>query len=303
MVRIIPGRERDLGDLNVKRVLPCSVQQMVGPFIFFDHMGPVTFLPSKGIDVRPHPHIHLATVTYLFEGTICHRDSLGTIQLIEPGAINWMVAGHGIVHSERTPTYLRSQQNRLNGIQCWVALPNDKEDMPPQFFHQPASALPQFSLDGAEVKLLLGEFLGKRSHVPIYSPLFYLDAHFTKNTQLRLPLSHQEIGIYVVAGKVSFQGTEVPEFSMGVAYDLPELNIEAQRDSRIILLGGEPVGKRFIYWNFVSSREDAIREAMHVWQPGPGDEQGRFPKIPTDDQEFIPLPTAQIDRPPPGTIM
>ncbi|MGZ5280448.1 MAG: pirin family protein, partial [Pseudobdellovibrionaceae bacterium] len=199
---IIKAREKDLGGFSVRRILPYATHRMVGPFIFFDHMGPAEFAPGEGMDVRPHPHINLATVTYLFEGKIRHRDSLGSDQLIEPGAINWMTAGRGIVHSERTPDDVRTAGGRMNGIQCWVALPEEFEEVNPSFHHHPARTLPEFTKDDVSFKLLLGKAFGHESPVRIHSKLFYIDVRIPKGSQFTLPHENQEAALYLIEGQL-----------------------------------------------------------------------------------------------------
>lgn len=299
---VITSREKDLGGFSVRRLLPYASHRMVGPFIFFDHMGPAAFAPGEGLDVRPHPHIHLATVTYLFEGKILHRDSLGSKQLIEPGAINWMTAGHGIVHSERTPDDLRKAGGRLSGIQLWVALPEGSEDVPPSFVHHPAETFPEFTLDGVKLKLLLGSAFGKTSAAAADSELFYADAVFPQGTKLTLPAENQETGLYVVSGSMKVEEKELKEFSMGIGRMGTDLTMEALAPSRVMLFGGKPPGRRFIDWNFVSSSEKNIAEAKAAWSKGPGDAGSRFPKVPGDESEFIPLPE-EPTRNSKGTIL
>lgn len=294
---IIPSREKDLGGFSVRRILPYASRRMVGPFIFFDHMGPAEFAPGEGMTVRPHPHIHLATVTYLFEGKIHHRDSLGSDQLIEPGAINWMTAGHGIVHSERTPETLKASGSHLNGIQCWVALPEEFEESQPSFQHHPSEGLPEFEIDGIRLKLLLGSAFNHRSPVKTHSDLFYLDVFFPKGSQLELPCDGREGAVYLVSGKVAIGGVTLDPYSMAVGQVGEPLRVKADEDSRCMLLGGKAIGERFIYWNFVSSSKGSLEIAKAAWAKGPGN-TSRFPVVPGDEQEFIPLP---IEKNPPGT--
>ncbi|MHB1222291.1 MAG: pirin family protein [Gammaproteobacteria bacterium] len=298
---IITPRERDLGGFSVHRILPFATHKMVGPFIFFDHMGPAVFTPGNGITVRPHPHMNLATVTYLFEGVICHRDSLGNRQLIEPGAINWMTAGHGIVHSERTPDDVKATGSRANGIQCWVAMPEDQEEIAPNFTHYAKDLMPEFSVGDVKLKLLLGTAFGKTSPVTVYSDMFYLDTHFPKGAKLTLPAANGwEMAAYVAEGRVIVNQQEVSQYSMAIPEVGQTLEIEALEDARLMLLGGAAIGKRYIYWNFVSSSADKIEQAKKDWALGPGEAGSRFPKIPGDDQEFIPLPD-EVN--PKGTVM
>ncbi len=297
---IITGRERDLGGFHVRRILPCSTHPMVGPFIFFDHMGPAVFAAHEGIDVRPHPHINLATVTYLFEGKIRHRDSLGSDQLIEPGAINWMTAGHGIVHSERTPEDLRQTGSRVSGIQCWVALPKEFEEISPDFKHYPAMSLPEFQRGDVHLKLLLGNALGHQSPVKVHSDLFYLYVKMPKGSKMDFPLEGREGAAYVVDGALLINGKSIDQYAMAVGKQCGSLALEALEDSQIMLLGGKSVGKRYIYWNFVASSLEKIEQAKLDWATGPGNAKSRFPKIPHDDKDFIPLPEKEN---PQGTVM
>lgn len=299
---VITARERDLGGFTVRRILPYS-HCMIGPFIFFDHMGPALFDKGRGVDVRPHPHINLATVTYLFEGQIRHRDSLGSDQLIEPGAINWMIAGHGIVHSERTPDDVRQAGGNLDGIQCWIALPDEYEEIAPSFTHHPADTLPEFEMNQVKLKLLLGKAFDRESPVKILSDLFYLQAIFPKGSHLVFPGDHRELAAYVANGKVIINQHEVNPYEMAVGEAGKQLEITALEDTNLMFLGGKPVGERFIYWNFVSSSQEKIKKAKSQWVNGPGEPGSRFPKINGDDQEFIPLPEEKKDENPKGTIM
>lgn len=286
---VISSRERDLGGFSVRRILPYAKHRMVGPFIFFDHMGPAEFAPGQGITVRPHPHIHLATVTYLFEGVIFHRDSLGSEQRIEPGAINWMTAGRGIVHSERSPEDFLQSGGRLNGIQCWVALPTEHENIEPAFTHHPATSLPEFEQGAVKLKLLLGHAFSRQSPVPVHSDLFYLDCRFPRGARLTLPCDGREGAVYVADGKLRAGGHELQRFEMAVGRVGEPLELEAFEESRVMLLGGAPVGERYIEWNFVSSRKEHVDAAKAEWRGGPKP-GGRFSPIPGDDREFIPLP-------------
>lgn len=297
---VIPSREKDLGGFNVRRILPYASHRMVGPFIFFDHMGPADFAPGQGITVRPHPHIHLSTVTYLFEGKIRHRDSLGSDQVIEPGAVNWMTAGHGIVHSERAPDEVKKAGGRLNGIQCWVALPEEAQDIEPSFNHHGSDSLPEFEVDGAKLKLLLGSAFGRHSPVQVHSDLFYLDVLLPKGNSLHLPCDGREGAIYLVSGQVETGEISLEPYSMAVGHIGEHLTIKANESSRLMLLGGKPVGERYIYWNFVSSSKENLEKAKSAWAKGPGNSGERFPKIVGDDEEFIPLP---VEHNRPGTVL
>lgn len=298
---VISPREKDLGGFSVRRILPFAKHRMVGPFIFFDHMGPATFPPSQGMDVRPHPHIGLATVTYLFDGKIRHRDSLGSDQLIEPGAINWMTAGQGIVHSERTPDDLRKTGCKINGIQLWVALPVEHEDTAPSFIHHPKNTLPEFRMGEVEIKLLLGSILNHKSPVKIHSDLFYLEAIIPAGQKFELPSGGREAAAYVVDGKIKMDGHSIGCYSMAVGQKGSELLVEAIEDSKVMFLGGSSVGERHIFWNFVSSSKEKIEQAKKEWSQGPRLSSQRFQPIPSDHQEFIPLPEEKVN--PPGTIM
>jgi len=298
---VITARERDLGGFHVRRVLPYATHKMVGPFIFFDHLGPADFSINEGIDVRPHPHIHLATVTYLFEGKIRHRDSLGSDQLIEAGAINWMTAGHGIVHSERTPEDLRRTGSRISGIQCWVALPEEFEEIPPSFNHYPAQSLPEFTIGDVQLKLLLGKAFNQQSPVKVHSDLFYLYVTLPKGSKLTFPLEGREGAVYVVEGSLQVNEKQIDQYAMAVGRKCGNLEIEAREDAKAMLLGGLSIGKRYIYWNFVASSQEKIEQAKLDWLHGPGGEPtNRFPKIPHDDREFIPLPD---EGPAKGSVM
>ncbi len=283
--KVIEGRARDLGGLSVRRVLPSIEQRMLGPFIFLDEMGPAEFASGKGIDVRPHPHINLATVTYLFEGEITHRDSLGSLRSILPGAINWMTAGKGITHSERSGDEQRSRGGRMHGIQLWVALPKAHEECEPEFFHHPESTLPKLELGGARVRVLAGSAYGVTSPVHTHSPLFYVDVRMPKGSTLPLPDGYEERGAYVVNGTVcaGSERADTPCLLVFSAEGKPELF--AETDARVMLLGGAPLdGERFIFWNFVSSSKERIERAKADWR------EGRFPKVVGDESEFIPLP-------------
>ena len=298
---IISSRERDLGGFTVRRILPYASHRMVGPFIFFDHMGPAKFPPGKGMDVRPHPHINLATVTYLFEGKIQHKDSLGSDQAIEPGAINWMTAGKGIVHSERTPPFERSEGIKMNGIQLWVALPKEHEEIDPTFIHYPKEVLPEFEINGSQVKLLLGKVLGQVSPVKIHSDLFYAEIKMSKGGVVSVPVDGRESAVYVVDGQVSMDGQKIRSTEMAVMKSGADLEISADENTRLMVLGGSPVGERFIYWNFVSSSKERLEEVKRQWLKGPQQNHPRFRPIPNDNTEFIPLP--EEPGQPKGTIM
>jgi len=281
---VIVPRARDLGGFEVRRALPSADRQMVGPFIFFDQVGPAEFLIGNGIDVRPHPHIGIATVTYLFEGEIMHRDSLGTNQPIQPGEVNWMTAGRGIVHSERTAPELREVTSNLFGIQTWIALPGASEETSPDFSHHKQSDLPVLSDGGKEVRLIVGSLYGERSPVKAFTEMFYADAVLQAGARLPLPAEHEERGIYVVSGKIRIAGDTFGAGQLLVFRPGDEITVEAAESSRFMLLGGEPMdGPRHIWWNFVSSSKERIEQAKADWSAK------RFEDVP-GESEFIPLP-------------
>lgn len=288
---IIP-RARDLGGFEVRRALPAPKRQMVGPFIFFDQVGPAEFLTGQGIDVRPHPHIGLATVTYLYQGKLHHRDSLGTDQWIEPGAVNWMVAGHGITHSERTDGDMRKQPFDMFGIQTWVALPDDAEDDAAAFHHAAKDQLPLLQAEGKSVRLILGEAYGERAPVDTQSRLFYADAQLDPGAAIPLPDDHEDRGIYVVQGEVTVGGDRLETGQMAVFRPGDAITVKAgDQGARLMLLGGDTLnGPRYIWWNFVASSQDRIDAAKEAWRAGDW-AHGRFQLPPDDDGEFIPLPT------------
>jgi len=278
----IEANARDLGGFSVRRVLPSPERRMVGPFIFFDHMGPAEFPPGEGIQVRPHPHIGLATVTYLFEGEIMHRDSLGFVQPIRAGAVNLMTAGRGIVHSERAGEDLQTT-SRLHGIQSWMALPDSEEEREPDFVHYPATELPDLTRDGVKVRVIIGEAYGARSPVKHYSPMLYLECRLQQGSSLDMPDGYVERAVYVVSGAVQLDGHRLDDGVMAVVSAGHPARIVANRESRVMIIGGAPIGERHIWWNFVSSSRERIETAKADWT------QKRFAMVPGDD-EFIPLP-------------
>lgn len=281
--RITP-RAHDLGGgFTVRRVLPAVQRQAIGPFVFFDHFGPVTAQPGDNHDVRPHPHIGLATVTYLLEGAMMHRDSTGVVQRIEPGAINWMTAGRGIVHSERTPDDLRSSTRHSHGFQLWSALPAEHEEDAPSFAHTPASAIPEVQLPGATVRVLIGTAFGATSPVATLSPTLYLALALDAGALLTIPDAAQERGIYSVDGPLEVDGELLEPGQMLVLEPSSTPTLCARESTRVMLLGGAPLGHRHIVWNFVSSRKARIVQAQDDW------EAQRFPTVP-GETEFIPLP-------------
>lgn len=282
---VIPARRKDLGDgFEVGRVLPYARRRMVGPFIFLDHMGPVAFKPGQGIDVRPHPHIGLSTVTYLFSGEIMHRDSLGFTQPIRPGAVNWMTAGSGIVHSERTVPEVRAKGGLVHGLQTWVALPAAHEETAPAFTHYPAEALPRFDDGGVRGVVIAGDAFGLRSKAATHSPLFYVDVELDAGASVILPENYDERAAYIVHGQVETAGVTYDALNLLVFGKGPAVLTAGDQPARVMLLGGAPVGERHIWWNFVSSSEDRLERAKADWKAG------RMTLPPDDKGEFIPLP-------------
>ncbi len=283
---VIAARPRDVGSFFVRRVLPHTGRKMVGPFIFFDHLCRVEFAPGQGLDVRPHPHIALATVTYLFEGAFLHRDSLGCVQLIEPGAVNWMIAGRGIAHSERTPPELRQAGGPLHGIQCWVALPREHEEMAPSFAHHPSSTIPRLTLPGVELCVIAGTAYGQTSPVQVLSPTLYVHARFAPGARLEVDRQHAERAVYVATGSVMLEGgAEYGEGNLLVLPPAAEVTLTSRGGAEALLIGGAPLdGDRHIYWNFVSSDLGRIERAKRDWQAG------GFGAVVGDEHERIPLP-------------
>lgn len=287
---IIP-RARDLGGFEVRRALPAPKRQMVGPFIFFDQMGPAEFLTGQGLDVRPHPHIGLATISYLYSGKMHHRDSLGTDRWIEPGAVNWMVAGNGITHSERTDGDVRKQPQNFFGVQTWVALPKDQEDDPAAFEHAEKDALPFLEAEGKSVRLILGRGWGEVAPVKTPSDMIYADVMLDPHAAIPLPLDHEDRGIYVMSGAVTVGGDTLSAGQMAVFRPGDAITLTAaDAGARIMVLGGETLeGPRYIWWNFVASSQERIEAAREAWRKGDW-QHGRFQLPPGDDAEFIPAP-------------
>ncbi|MGH6982735.1 MAG: pirin family protein [Stellaceae bacterium] len=283
---IIEPRTRDLGDgFEVRRVLPFAKRHMVGPFIFFDHFGPTDFRAGTGLDVRPHPHIGLATITYLFDGAVMHRDSLGNAQVIRPGAVNWMTSGRGIVHSERTPPEVRRQQSPIYGIQSWVALPRAREEIDPGFEHVPEANLPLIEGDGVAARLIAGTLFGETSPVATQSSMFYADVTLRAGATVTMAPDYAQRAAYLLEGAVDCAGARHAPPLMLVFDSKARAAITAREPARLLLIGGEPLdGERHIWWNLVSSSAERIEQAKRDWQAG------RFPKIPGDSDEFIPLP-------------
>lgn len=281
---IIKPQERDLGGFSVRRVLPAGPRKMVGPFIFFDALGPATFAPGTGVDVRPHPHIGLATVTWLFEGELLHRDNLGFTQLIRPGEVNWMTAGRGIAHSERTPPENRVRPSRLHGIQSWVALPKHAEETAPEFHHHGAGELPALNAEGVHLRVIAGTLLGMTSPVRTFSPMGYGALELATGARCVLPPEHAERAVYVVDGDLAFDGEALPAGNLATLLPGRPVELRASSATRCMVLGGEPAdGPRHIWWNFVSSSAERLERARQDWK------LGRFAAVP-GETEFIPLP-------------
>ncbi|WP_257449203.1 pirin family protein [Archangium lipolyticum] len=285
METLIVTRTRDLGDgFEVRRALPSAQRRMVGPFIFLDQMGPTVFQAGHGLDVRPHPHIGLSTVTYLFDGEILHRDSLGMVQPIRPGEVNWMTAGRGIVHSERTAPETRAAGGPVFGLQAWVALPKKYEETAPAFVHHASATMPFLEGEGVRMHLIAGALYGKRSPVETLSDLFYADAALEAGAGLVIPADHEERALYLAQGTVEIDGIEFSAGQLLVFRPGSEIALQASESSRMMLLGGEPMdGPRYIFWNFVSSSKERLEEAKADWKAG------RFARVP-QETEFIPLP-------------
>jgi len=292
---VIEQRRKDLGGFVVGRVLPFAQRRMVGPFIFFDHFGPVDFAPGlpRSVDVRPHPHIGLSTVTYLFEGEIVHRDSVGSEQAIRAGEVNWMIAGRGITHSERFER-ARAEGGRMHGIQAWVALPVEQEETEPSFAHHPLDDLPYFEGDGLKARLVAGRGFGASAKVKTHSPMFYAHWQLAAGARAQLPAEYSERAAYIATGGVEVDGRSYEAGRMLVFARGTPILFMAARPSTLMLLGGEPLGERFVEWNFVSSSKERIEQAKADWRAG----RMKLPDL--DNKEFIPLPP---DPPPPPNPM
>lgn len=285
--QVIVPRARDLGGFEVRRALPAKGKQMVGPFVFFDQMGPSEFLLGEGIDVRPHPHIGLATVTYLVDGQITHRDSLGTEQVIRPGELNLMSAGSGIVHSERTPQETRKSTGRLFGIQAWAALPKSHEESGPSFAHHTVDELPRIEGEGKRVRLVMGDLYGQSAPASFPHPTFYAEVMLAPGAVLPLDPDYDERAIYILSGEIDIAGDTFAGGQLLILHPGDRISILANSNARLIVLGGEPMdGPRHLWWNFVSSSKERIEAAKEDWR------QGRFDTVPGDEEEFIPLPDA-----------
>ncbi|MBX3192758.1 MAG: pirin family protein [Labilithrix sp.] len=282
---LVDARPRDLGGFSVRRVLPSVRRRLVGPFIFFDHMGPAEIAPGVGFDVRPHPHIGLATITYLFDGAIDHRDTLGSMQAIRPGDVNWMIAGRGIAHSERSSPEARRDGIRIHGIQSWVALPVEQEETEPRFEHHPSSTIPRIARDGAVLDVIAGTAYGERSPVSVLSPTLYVHGSLEAGARVAIDDEHEQRAIYVVEGSV---GCDERSFRAGTLIVLrpgAKVSIASSEATRVMIIGGAKLeGTRNVWWNFVSSSAERIERAKDDWR------NQRFGKIPGDDLEFIPLP-------------
>lgn len=281
---VITPKPRDLGDFEVRRVLPAVDVRSVGPFVFFDHMGPAVFPAGRGIDVRPHPHIGLSTLTWLFDGALMHRDSLGTVQEIHPGAVNWMTAGSGIVHSERSPDAFRQTEARIEGIQTWHALPVEDEETAPDFQHVDAADIPFVEQGGVRVTLIAGGAFGMVSPVRVFSETLYADVRMQAGSQFGVPQAPAERAIYVVRGTACIGGARHGANEMLVLAEGTTPIVTTDEDTHLMLIGGAPIGRRRVWWNLVSSRPERIEQAKADWA------EGRFAKVPGDDDEFIPLP-------------
>lgn len=281
---VLKPHQRDIGNLYVRRVLPAMAARLVGPFIFFDHMGPATLAPGSGVDVRPHPHIGLATVTYLFDGALMHRDSIGSAQEIVPGDVNWMTAGRGIVHSERTPDAARQTGLTMHGIQTWVALPLEHEDSEPSFFHHAADTLPNIERNGVSMRVIAGTAFGASSPVATFSGTLYVAAEFAPGNAIALDAEHEERGAYLVDGDLAIDGTPLEQYTMAVLTPGETVTLASTNGARVMLLGGEKLaGERFIEWNFVASSREKIEAAKAAWTR---QEMGHVP----GETEWIPLP-------------
>lgn len=282
---VITPRAVDLGEMEVRRALPSKAGQMVGPFIFFDQMGPAEFLTDEGIDVRPHPHINLATLTYLFEGEIHHRDSLGTDMAITPGAVNWMRAGRGIVHSERTGEQARRHGQRLFGLQTWLALPSHAEESDPDFVHHGADDLPILDAEGITMRLIAGQAHGLRSPLNALHETLYADVTLAAGARYPVEPLYVERALYTISGEIEVAGETYVPGQLLILHPGDSITITTTQGAQFMVFGGEPMdGPRYIWWNFVSSRRERIEQAQEEWR------QGRFETVPGDEEEFIPLP-------------
>ena len=282
---VIEGRARDIGGFPVRRSLPVGARRSVGPFIFVDHMGPAQIAPGDGMDVRPHPHIGLATVTYLLEGEIVHRDSLGSVQTIRPGDVNWMIAGAGIAHSERTDPDIRARGSRMLGLQTWVALPREHETMAPTFEHHPQATLPTVELPGVTLRVVAGTAYGQTAPTSVLAPTLYVHAAMDAGAVLAIDDTHAERAVYVIDGEIECDGRAFTAATMIVLTASAEAAISASTAANVMLLGGAPLdGPRHMWWNFVSTDREKIEQAKAAWKAG------KFAKVTGDEVEFVPLP-------------
>lgn len=286
---IIEERAANIGNFMVGRLLPFRQKRSVGPFVFIDHMGPADMKADENLDIGPHPHIGLSTLTYLFSGAIHHRDSLGSDIVIEPGAVNWMTAGKGVVHSERTPQFLRGNDKHLHGLQIWVALPKELENMPPTFTHIEEKSIPEWEIDNANIKLIAGEAFGKKSPVPVYSPLYFLEIKNKEEATIDIGAHlFGESALYILEGNVEADGYKYEPKHILIAKDSQLCSFKMAANSTVYIFGGEPFEeKRFIFWNFISSSMETIEKAKKAWQD---QDYSVFPKIPNDSDTFVPLP-------------
>lgn len=286
---VIVPKAKDIGAFEVRRALPSVECRAIGPFVFLDQMGPATITPDNLLDVRPHPHIGLSTVTWMLAGEIMHRDSLGYAQIIRPGEVNWMTAGRGIVHSERTPDRLRETGSPMLGIQAWLALPVDKQEIEPAFEHMPSDVLPTIERDGATLRLIAGAAWGERSPVTLHAETFYAEATLEDGASVDMPRDVEERGLYLIDGSIEIAGEAFEPGRLIVFKPDTEVTVDATARSRFMLLGGAPLDgpkdrPRHMYWNFVSTSKERIEQAKNDWR------EGRFPKVVGDEEEFIPLP-------------
>ncbi|GAB5501598.1 pirin family protein [Pyruvatibacter sp.] len=280
---VITPKPKDIGGFEVRRVLPSIEARSIGPFVFFDHMGPATLPAGQGIDVRPHPHIGLSTLTWLFDGSLMHRDSIGAVQEIKPGEVNWMTAGSGIVHSERSPDHFRDSDARIEGIQTWHALPAEDEEIDPTFEHYPMEDIPVVDHGGVRVALIAGGAFGMVSPMKVYSETLYADVRMQPGTQFGVPVGVEERALYVVDGEIEVAGDTFGKMQMLVLDQHVTPAITSPHGAHLMLIGGAPIGPRKLWWNLVSTRPERIEQAKQDWQ------EGRFAKVPGED-EFIPLP-------------
>lgn len=286
---IIEERAANIGNFMVGRLLPFRQKRMVGPFIFIDHMGPAELAPGENLDVGPHPHTGLSTLTYLFEGAVVHRDSTGVVMEIKPGAVNWMTAGKGVVHSERTPDYLRDKSKRMHGLQIWVALPKEYENTDPSFTHIPAEQIPEWNHNGAAFRLIAGEVTGRKSPVPVYSPLYLIEIKSSEECEVTIGSDlFGESGLYILEGSISEGGNQYGPKQILIAANAKLCTFRMAANTSVYIFGGEPFEEeRFIFWNFVHSDKKVIARAIDDWK------EQRFPKVP-GETGFVPLPAGYL---------